>query len=305
MGTIKTIAEYETAIKIFNEADRNSEWEAMCEEDDIKDRAMASLNENVYASISNIIKNVINGTDNKVFSPSALYLALIVLGELTANETKKQILDVTMISEAESGEIFKAVKDLTESLCGYANSKVSASIWVNDKLDYNDDLLKKLNKFYQVSSFAGIMGTDEMNKSIAEWVNKTTGNMLSDQINIETTPEMLLDFFTTIYFGSKWDHEFYDENINTRKFYLENGEKINCKMMRQITQTQYHEGRQFKAMTKELAGGYSAVFVLPNKGILVNELVDDSQLLELAMKGKIATTEECDVTFAMRRVKFL
>lgn len=299
MDTIRTIAEYIAPAKTIKEDDWDAAWEAMNEERNAKNHAAAVIDDNVYSAIGTLIKSVIAGDDNAVFSPTALYMALIVLGEITANDTKQQILDIVGITEKESREIYKAVKDLTESLCGYANSTVSSSMWFNDSLVYNEELLDKLKRFYQVSSYAGAMGTDDMNKAIASWVNTATGNMLAENMKIETSSDMLLDFFTTIYFCSKWDHEFWDDGIKSGKFYLENGENVKCKMMHQYIQTQYHEGRKFVAMTKELNGGYDAIFVLPNEGVTINELVDDEQVMELATRCRIAGTDTCDVTFAM------
>lgn len=298
MGTIKTIAEYVAPTITTKEDEWDAAWKAMRDEHNIKNHAAAVINDNVYISIANLIKSVIAGGDNAVFSPTALYMALIVLGELTANDTKQQVLNAVGITENESREIYKAVRELTESLCGYANGTVSSSMWFNDSLGYNDELLDKLKRFYQVSSFAGPMGSEEMNAAIASWVNNTTGNMLADEIKIETTADMLLDFFTTIYFCSKWDHDYW-EKVKTEKFTLENGDSVKCKMMHQYINTQYHEGNKFVAMTKELNGGYDAIFVLPNEGVSVNELTDDAQVMELATKCRIVGTETCDVTFAM------
>ena len=297
MGKIKTISENKREINTIKPGDMDKASDAFWEEESKKEEALKDISGKTYASISNVIGSVIKGDKNTVFSPVAMYLALIVLGEITKGKTKEQIDGVTGVTKADAADIYKAIKTVAQSICGYATSNISSSMWFGEGTDYNHVLLDKLSEQYQISSYEGKMGTKEMNDAISEWINNATGNVLAEQMNIQTTEDMLLDFFTTIHFCSSWNNGFW--KTRTSNFTLESGEKVKCQMMHGEDKTLFHEGKKFKALTKKLNGGYDAIFVLPNKGVSTSDIVCDSQVNELVSNGYISSSERCDVTFSM------
>lgn len=138
-----------------------------------------------------------------------------------------------------------------------------------------------------------------MDKQIAEWVNKTTGNMLENAVDIKTTKDTLLELLTIIYFKSMWNHDFDEEDTLPGSFYLADGSEARCKFMNQWIRTVYHAGAKFTAITKPLYDGYDAIFILPDEGISIKDVINDFECYQLATIGRLNTTKQMMVDLSM------
>lgn len=245
-----------------------------------------------------IIEKVLNSEENIIFSPTALYLALIILTKMTDGDTKSQILRTLKLKENETEEFYAAVSKLEYSDCS-AESHMALSLWMNDRLEYDKNLLSQLNEKYKLLSFSGKMGTHEMDQRICEWMEMNSKNMVNGKNDIKTEPDTLLEQLNTIYFRSKWIEEFDDFDTRSGSFYRDSGNDIRCEMMNQQIQTTYHKGDRFAAVTKLFYEGYEGIFILPNKGVKTSDLAGDVQLHELISSGRLPTSEEYDVDLTM------
>ena len=262
-------------------------------EEEIIENSKIVINNRVYDSFSRIISTVIEGKGNQVFSPVALYMVMIILSTTASEKTKRQIMRLLDVNDAEIYDIYTEIRTLINP--GYSETKcdIASSMWLNKELDYNQDLLQVLNNYYDVFSYEGNMGDRDMDKRIADWINANTGNLLKNKVDIRTDILTVFVLITTIYFKAKWNHRF--TGTNPGDFILESGHNVKCDYMRHKDKARYHPGNRFIAFSKRLEGDYEAVFVLPKRGYTVNELLHDSQVMELAERNMISTTEFIDV----------
>jgi serpin B len=257
------------------------------------------MDKKVLAAVGEMMNKAMLAEGNFVFSPVALYLALISLAEITGGNTRQQIVGMLGVSEPELTDVYRELEDAVSSTTQMTTSSISSSLWINDKMDYNEDFLLLLNKKINLASHAGAMGTAEMDRMITDWVNKTTGNLLKDAVEIRTTRNTLLELLTTIYFTSGWGYDFDKEDTVSGNFFTADGNEVKCKFMNQWVRTTYHVGDKFTAVTKALKDGYDTIFVLPDEGVNFEEIMADEQWSQLALTGRLATTKQMRVQLSM------
>ncbi len=252
----------------------------------------------IQNSLKNLMTTVLNTGDNTVFSPAALYMALVVLAKITDGDTRGQICRVL---GAEYGMLYGIYEKMNASSVrdDMATCAIASSLWMNDSMSYHEDRLEELKDELGVESYAGSMGTEDMDNAITEWVNANTGNLLSDQVDIKTTASTLLELLTTIYMKARWGKEFYKEATKVETFYGKDGKETQCEFMNQIKPMQYHAGENFTAVTKSLWGGFEGIFVLPDNDVSVGDICSCEQLYELVFTGSVDGSEEYEVEVSM------
>lgn len=295
MAKVRVIAD-NSEVKKFQGTDY---WEIAQKEYEYKTIALSTLDKKILVVIEDMIKRTMQVNGNFVFSPVALYLAMISLTKITDGNSRKQIVNMLGITENDLVSVYSALKSVASSTTSTTTSDISSSLWMNDKMDYNEELLLQLNKKVHLASYVGEMGSSNMNDQIAKWINKATGNMLTDLVKIKTTKETLLELLTTIYFQSQWKYEFYKDDTIQEKFILDDNKEVRCKFMNQWIRTAYHIGTKFTAITKALYDGYDAIFILPNEGIGIDEVIHDFEWSQLATTGRLNTTKQMQVDLSM------
>lgn len=221
------------------------------------------------------------GDKNVVYSPLNVYMALAMLAEMTDGESRAQILSLIGAKDIDSlREQAHAVWNANYSDDGAVTSILASSLWMNENVNFNEKTLKTLAENYYASSFKGTMGSADYTKMFQSWLNKQTGGLLKDQINgLELDPETVLALATTIYYRAKWDGEFSKSATNTDVFHAATGD-VKCDFMHQ-TQTfgTYWWGDNFSAAAKNIEGGGSMTFILPDEGVTPEQLLSDTQAM--------------------------
>ena len=221
------------------------------------------------------------GDKNVVYSPLNVYMALAMLAEMTDGESRAQILSLIGAKDIDSlREQAHAVWNANYSDDGAVTSILASSLWMNENVNFNEKTLKTLAENYYASSFKGTMGSADYTKMFQSWLNKQTGGLLKDQINgLELDPETVLALATTIYYRAKWDGEFSKSATKTDVFHAATGD-VKCDFMHQ-TQTfgTYWWGDNFSAAAKNIEGGGSMTFILPDNGVTPEQLLSDTQAM--------------------------
>ncbi len=260
--------------------------------------------ENLDGFIKKTVAEFLAGEDseNTVYSPLNVYMALAMLAETTDSESREQILELL---DADSIDALrtqaKKVWRANYSDDGAVTSILASSMWLNENVDFNAETLDTLAKNYYASSYQGEMGSKSINTAIQEWLNKQTGNLLSDYISdIETNPNTLMALFTTIYFQAKWENEFSKSDNTDRIFHSPSGD-ITCEFMNATeTYGQYFFGEKFGATKKSLENSGAMWFILPDEGVSVRELVSDGEVLEfICSNGDFENSKSLRVNLSM------
>ena len=228
------------------------------------------------------------GTENLVYSPLNIYMALAMLAEITDGESRAQILSLLGETDVKTlRENANALWNANYSDDGAVTSILASSLWLNEDVSFRQNTLNTLAKSYYASSYQGEMGTDAMNKALQNWLNEQTGGLLKDQINgIETTPETILALATTIYFQAKWAEEFSESDTEKDIFHGANEDTTADFMKQTLCFGNYYWGENYSATYKELEGSGKMWFILPDEGVSINELLASDAVLDLMANGK-------------------
>lgn len=221
-----------------------------------------------------IINALIDVTNNSVFSPVALKHALVLLGRIAGGNTGKQITDAV-------GSEKPVIDEMLE------NCSVSSSCWVNSDVNCRTEVLE-IPCVYPVK-----MGVRETDNKIKEWVNRATGNMLDDTMDISTTNDTIIELLSTIYFKSAWSRKFKKDKSFFGSFYISESESTDCEFMQREIRIPYFKGDDYEAAAIGFSSCANVWFVMPKQGKKIEEILDSflkSEYISLWEERKVHIT---------------
>ena len=224
--------------------------------------------------------------ENKACSPINIYMALAMLAEITDGESRAQLLALLGSSDldalrAEASAVWNA------NYCddGAVTSILASSLWLNDKIDFKQETMDALAKYYYASSFRGEMGSAAFDRALQEWIDQQTGGLLEEQASgLTMDKETILALATTIYFRAKWAGEFSEERTSPDTFHARSGD-VTCDFMHQGGTNTYYWSDRFSAVAKRLENSGAMWFLLPDEGVTPEELLADEATLDFLLSG--------------------
>lgn len=229
---------------------------------------------------------------NTVYSPVSLYVALAMLTELTAGDSRQQVMD--LLGASDSDALRQHIHDLWLSLyCddGSTTSIIGNAAFLNDSLDYKQEGLDVLADSYYAGLYRVPMGTAEADAAVQSWINQQTGNFLKEAAgDVVTDVETLLMLVNTLYYKAAWADEFSKSSTREDVFTSADGVEQTVDFMhRTESYDRYLRGDDFTAASLSLRGGDRMVFVLPDEGVAPESLLQREGFLA-------AMTEQGEVT---------
>jgi len=281
-------AEYPTMAK-YPGADKYDTPEYEAWRNDVRERweyrgAGEDLDEFFKTTITEFLSG--HGENNAVYSPLNVYFALAMLAEITEGNSRQQVLDLL---GAESIEALRAqahaIWNANYMDEGTVKSILGSSVWLDEDYSFKEDTLNILKEYYYASSFEGDLGTDEMNFALRSWLNEQTGGLADKLSDIELDPRTVLALATTVYFSAKWSNEFHKGDTSKGIFHSPVGE-LECDFMKDSTFDNYYWGKNFGAVGKHLENSGSMYFILPDKGVSIDSLLSDNEMLSFVLSSK-------------------
>lgn len=256
-------------------------WSAQMDaRDALTAEALVEIND--FLSIS--CTEFLSGSDrNRLYSPINAFIGLAMAAELTAGQTQQQILDALGITDTETLRAYisalweNVYRDDGNEICTLANS-----LWLDDDLAYHQEPMDILAHHYYASVYQQDLAGERVLKDIKAWLNNNTGGMLKNSIQHVTLPdEAVLALYSTIYFQSKWSHEFSTANNTTDIFHAPGGD-ISCTFMnKKLTQMNYCWGDSFGAVSLSLKNGSSMWFILPDEDKTIDDILSQGEYLRM------------------------
>ncbi len=234
----------------------------------------------------NILKEMLSGDENTVFSPLNIYLALAVLAETTEGETKEEILKT--LHAYDEG----ALKTITQALWE-ANSSdnpaltclLANSLWLADDRSYNEELLQQLATGWHVSSFRGSMGSEELNQALRDWTNANTKDLLKEAVEgMETKPDTIFDLVSTLYLKASWTDPFEEEMTEEEVFHGRTTETI-VPMLKKSAFLDYYRGNHFGAVALGVSECGWTYLILPDEDADLREVIPEDDFYTLIRDG--------------------
>ncbi|MCD8119858.1 MAG: hypothetical protein LUE29_10345 [Lachnospiraceae bacterium] len=282
-----TMASYESAYNTWTiQADRRRE-----EQENYPD----GYSDYVISTMRQVLaQETENGTENPVYSPLSIYMALTLLAEATDGNSRAQILDAMGVADID------ALRTGSSALwtgnyydTGSINSILAGSLWLNESISFHQDTLNSLAKNYGISTYQGSMASDDFQDAMVSWLNLFTGNMLSSLNGSAEAARRELDIsdstacaiFSTIYYEVKWEEEFEEEDTSVGTFHAADGD-ITCEFMNQKTAYEsYYRGAHYGAVFKNFEGGGGMWLILPDEDSSVDELLQDEEAAAMLADG--------------------
>lgn len=225
-------------------------------------------------------------TENHVYSPLNVYMALSMLAEITDGNTRQQILN--LLGETQIEPLRERVSALwNANYCkdGATTSVLANSLWLNETVNFKQSTLNRLAKTYYASSYRGEMGSAEFTKALQDWLNEQTGGLLQEQASdMKLDRQTILALASTIYFQAKWSEQFSESATEAGTFHAASGD-VTCDFMHQSSSKHYFWGDGFSAVAQELDESGSMWLILPDEGVSVGDLLSDSAVMELVSTG--------------------
>ena len=221
------------------------------------------------------------GNENRVYSPLNTYIALSMLAEITAGDSREEIL--TLLG-SESIEALRAQANAVWN-ANYLNDEkvksiLGSSLWMDEGCEYKQEAVDILKNNYYASTFQGKMGSPDYNKALQSWLNEQTGGLLENHTSNEGfDSQTVMALAATVFFRTKWEDEF-DKSKNTDGIFKSPDGDVNCEFMNEkVYSGVYYWGEKFSATQKRLKGGVM-YFILPDEGVSIDEVMYDSEALE-------------------------
>lgn len=229
-----------------------------------------------------------SGSENRVYSPLSLFMALSMSAEITGGNTRQQILDLLGQDSIESlrshaNSIWQAnyVDD------GMAKCVLANSIWLNNNITYSQETINRLAIDYYSSSFVGEPGSEEYDKLLQGWLNEQTDGMLENYVSdIKLNPQTVIALASTVDYAGKWNYKFNKDNTESGTFHSPNGD-ITCDFMNKISDMNYYWSDKYAALSLELENNGSMRLILPDEGITPEDLLNDKKTMDFLMAKQV------------------
>lgn len=227
------------------------------------------------------------GEGNKLYSPVNVYLALSMLAELTDGESRAQILDLLGYEDMDA--LRQQANDIWNA--NYMNdgktiSILGSSLWLNEDIEFEKDVLNTLAKTYYASTYQGEMGSEQYNQALRDWLNAHTGDRLREQTkNISMDADTIMALAATIYYQAKWDSRFSAEKTTQDVFHAPEGDVVVDFMNKAQMEGYYYWGEKFGAVSVPLENAGAMWFVLPDEDVGVEDLLSDEETMAFLQTG--------------------
>lgn len=236
--------------------------------------------------------------NNRVYSPLNIYLALSMLAETTAGNSRAEILNLLKTDTIEN--VRKNSQDLWKESYqndGTYTSLLANSIWLREGEQYKQDTLDILAKDYYASTFKGVMGDTKYDNQLHNWINENTNNLLKDEAGeLKFSEDTIMGIVSTIYFNSAWKGEFLDSEEGT--FYAPK-EEIKTTFMKEKDDGILYWGENFKAVKKLLNVDGSMWIIVPDEGVSTSDVVANEELYDMVDNYDYKNQKDMKVTLVM------
>ena len=250
------------------------------------------------------ITQFLSAEENGTYSPVNVYLAMAMLAETTAGDSRQQILDLFGVDSIEqlrtqAGYLWNAHFNND----GQTTLLLANSLWLDSMYSFNPDTVNRLSENYYASVFGADLGTEESNAQLRTWLNTMTGGLLEEQAqDTALTPGAVFALVSTIYFKAGWMNEFSKSQTAEETFHAPDGDVL-TEFMRNRQEGVIYRGSNFSAVRLELTGNNGMWIILPDEGVTVSQILSGDEYLEMTLNPD-AWTDKRNCTLNISLPKF-
>lgn len=294
MVTAEAVAEYPTE-PVFKDDDQRYEYSRE------KRQKLTEEFEEAYDdfAIKTSTELLKNSSENVTYSPLSLYYALALACNGAEGETQEEMLELLGYENVEA--LAEDCENSFEAMYHAPNEKnnqpgewgeyqpdsrysllIANSLWADDTMTLKDTFTEQAAKNFYADVFRGDLQSETVAKEKARWVNEHTNGLITPSEE-PADPQAVLSVINTIYFYDEWIDRFDKEKTAEDVFTLADGTEVNCDFMNVVEfSSGFRRGDNYTASSLSLKNG-QMIFVLPDEGVNVHELVTDPEQLEAAI----------------------
>lgn len=278
-----------TARKSYDQFKDKDEWKAysaayQAEQESRSALAKAAKND-MLPFFTNASREFLTDDDgeNRLWSPVNAYIGLAMLTELTAGESKQQIMELLGASGTEAlRQQVSAVWETIYNDSDNERSTLANSLWVQEGTEYEQSTMDALAYHYYASIYEGDLGSSKINKAIGTWLDNNTEGLLKKYTGqIQLDPNTMLALYSTISFQSKWQDEFSSKANTDGVFHGTKGDQTVTYMNKKEAQLNYYWDEDFAAVGMRLKNGSTMWFILPDEDKTTADVLSSGSYLEL------------------------
>lgn len=217
--------------------------------------------------------------ENTVYSPVNLYLALAMLSEATAGDTRDEVTALmgTDDPRTAANALWKMI--YTD---GRGKTLAANSVWSGETWPVKQELADTLAEHYYADTYTVPMGTAEADEAMQTWLNEHTGGLLEEAAGgIQSNPYTVLTLMSTLYFEHMWSNKFQESSTSSDVFTQADGTETEIDFMHAGGTGAWYRGENFTMAARSFQDdGGRMLFILPDEGVLPDELLTDEAVLE-------------------------
>jgi serpin B len=257
------------------------------ENNPVSDAQKQAVNHFSYVTASAVLQDIaINGC----YSPLSLYLALSLAGTGANGKTRNEIFKLLGASDPDDlsqdcGNLYRRLYIDND----ISRLKIANSLWLDDEYDGEPVLFREYftqnaaAQFY-ASLFKADFAAEQTALDMAQWIAEQSDGTLQPVFQVD--PEQIMSIINTIYFQDQWIDRFDAALTKPDAFHRADGTDVTCDFMNRIyTSAGFSKGDGFTRSALSLKSNGSMVFVLPDEGTTLQELLSRPARLQEIFEG--------------------
>jgi serpin B len=223
--------------------------------------------------------------DNVVISPLSLNMALAMVWNGAAGDTRTAIQKAMGMSDYQPEEVNAYFKKLKEALLKTdptTKLALANSIWAKKGFPFKESFFDVNRQWYDAKISELDFSDPKSVGTINQWCADNTNGLIKKMID-KIPGDMVMYLMNALYFKGTWAEvcEFQKNDTKDADFRKENGETVKVKMMNQMSNQPYYNDENLSLTSLPYGNGaFRMVFVLPNDGVSFNEMVEQLQTPE-------------------------
>lgn len=222
--------------------------------------------------------------ENKNYSPLSLYYALALAATGAKGKTAQELYSLLGVSDAatlsqQCGNLYRQL--YTDNEMG--KLYLANSLWMDRSVTWKDSFVRNAAEQFYASVHPVDFSALETGRQMAQWVAEQTNGFLSPAFDID--PEQILALLNTVYFYDEWTSLFDPDQTADGVFTLTDGSAVTCEFMHRSDYTGFSRGETYTRSSMQLKNAGRMIFVLPDEGVALSELLASPETLRDAFEG--------------------
>lgn len=233
---------------------------------------------------------IMKGSDqNQLYSPVSLYYATALATVGAKGTTQKELLNLLGMPDLETlqdqcGNAYRLMYADNE----IAKLKIANSLWLDHEVNgmdlmFEESYLHAAKDQFYASLYAVDFSNPQTGELMGAWISEQTNGTLEYDFNPD--PMQIMSILNTIYFYDQWTDRFNKAKTEQDDFTLANGDTVACDFMNSRYGSHgFVKGDGFTRSALGLKEAGSMVFILPEEGVAIDELLSSPEKIKALFK---------------------